>query len=267
MVRTNSRLKSTRTQGLASCNMSFFDLLVSTPPPQKKPKIGEHGESPQLTPDMKKCEGARPTDVENDAFDSEEEHGPVLKKGGKCAGKTIRKLELCRNSHRARIRTSANLTLERRLEEWGLDKEFTVCGGSSLGCITCMKYSAWHEKEPQAHTMKAKNEKKNATTKAKQAMQKKKPLLMHDDEETQHANMLHQALQEGSFQPEVMMPRRLKYTLDRHLSSSQHKKAKHAAREEAEKAVGENADVPSDAQMMFVYDEVKKKPMAPPPSA
>ena len=145
-----------------------------------------------------------------------------------------------------------------------------------------MKYSAWHEQE--AHTMKAKNEKKNATTKVKQATQKKKPLLTHEvhteevksprkshgpaeadssDEETQHANMLH-ALQKGSFQ--VMNLRRLKYTLDRHLSSSQHSKARYA-REDTEKAAGENADVPSDAQMMFVYDEVKKRPTAPPPSA
>ena len=93
--------------------MDFFDLLASTPPRGKKRKIGEHGESPQLTPDMKKCEGAHTTDVKNDVF--EEEHGPVLKKGH-------------RRAARAYIRASEEIAV--RLKKWGLDKEFTVCGGS-----------------------------------------------------------------------------------------------------------------------------------------
>ena len=61
-------------------DMDIFDLLASTPPQKKKHKIGEHGVSPQLTPDMKKCEEAHLTDVKNDDEESEE-HGPVLLKG------------------------------------------------------------------------------------------------------------------------------------------------------------------------------------------
>ena len=48
--------------------MDLFALLASTPPPKKR-KIGEHGESPQLTP--KKCEGAHSTDVKNDVLEEE----------------------------------------------------------------------------------------------------------------------------------------------------------------------------------------------------
>ena len=62
--------------------MDFFDPLASTPPRGKKRKIGEHGESPQLTPDKcEVCEGAHSTDVKNDVF--EEEHGPALQKSGR----------------------------------------------------------------------------------------------------------------------------------------------------------------------------------------
>ena len=242
--------------------MDFFDPLASTPPRGKKRKIGEHGESPQLTPDMKKCEGAHSTAVKNDVF--EEEHGPVLKKG-----------------HRRAEETS----IRRRLKKWGLDKEFIDCGGSRLGCITCMKYGAWCEQEGTTDTKKKKNKKKYAKKKKKKAEEKKKkPLLMHEvhteevksprkshgpaeadsgDEETTHADIQH-ALQKGAYKPPVgTQANRLKFSLVRHLSGSHHKTAA-SEREVEEYEHVKDQDVPSDAQMMFVYDEVKKSPMVHP---
>ncbi len=235
--------------------MDFFDLLASTPPPGKKRKIGEHGESPQLTPDMKKCEGAHSTDVKNDVF--EEEHGPVLKKGRPRAGRPYK-------------REPKEMTVEQRLKKWGLDKEFAVCGGSRLGCITCMKYGAWCEQEV-ADTKKKKKKKKKETKKEKKKEKKEKPLQKSHgpaeadsgDEETTHADIQH-ALQKGTYKPPVgTQANRLKYSLERHLSGSQHKKAA-GAREVEENEHVKDQDVPSDAQMMFVYDEVKKSPMVPP---
>ena len=54
--------------------------------------------------------------------------------------------------------------LEQCLKKWGLAKEFTVCGGSRLGCITCMKYDAWHE----VYMSDMKKKKKNKKTKKKE---------------------------------------------------------------------------------------------------
>ena len=148
--------------------MDFFDLLASTPPRGKKRKIGEHGESPQLTPDMKKCEGAHSTDVKNDVF--EEEHGPVLKKSGRRAGRPYKRAS-------NNVRKTADLkkmSVEQRLKKWGLDKEFTVRGGSRLGCITCMKYGAWCEQEG-ADTKKKKKKKKETKKKKKKEKKEKTP--------------------------------------------------------------------------------------------
>ena len=120
-----------------------------------------------------------------------------------------------------------------------------------------MKYGVWCEQE-------------GADTKKKK--EKKKPLLMHEvhteevsprkshgpaeadsgDEETTHADIQH-ALQKGTYKPPGVN-RWLKHSLERHLSRSRHKKA----------AGVPYPDAPSDAQMMFVYDAVKKSPMVPP---
>ena len=235
--------------------MDFFDLLASTPPRGKKRKIGEHGESPQLTPDMKKCEGAHSTDVKNDVF--EEEHGPVLKKGHPVCG---------RRPVQRRSQTAYG-PVAVRLKNWGLDKEFTVRGGSMLGCIACMKYGAWCEQEG-ADTKKKKKKKKEETKKEKKKEKKEKPLQKSHgpaeadsgDEETTPADIQH-ALQKGTYKPHE--GKRLKYALKRHLSGSQHKKAA-GAREDEENEHVNDQDVPSGAQMMFVYDEVKKSPMVPP---
>jgi len=227
--------------------MDFFDLLAATPPPAKKQKIGEHGESLQLTPDMKKCEGAHLMSDVDDVF--EEEHGPVLKKGGQ-------------RRDRAKIE---RLPIEERLKKWGLDEAFTICGGSSLGCITCMKYGAWCEQGADTKKMK---KKKKETKKQKKVVKKEKPAEADGgDEETTHADIQH-TLQKGMYKPPVgILAARLKYSLARHLSGSRHKKATCAREdEENEHAIGKDQDVPSDAQMMFVYDEVKKSPMVPPPS-
>ena len=242
-------------------------MLASTPPRGKKKRNGEHGESPQLTPDMKKCEGAHSTDVKNDVF--EEEHGPVLKKGRPRAGRPYKSA--------SKKRLPKEMTVEQRLKKWGLDKEFTLCGGSRLGCITCMKYGAWCEQEG-ADTKKKKKKKE---TKKEKKEKKEKPLLMHEvhteevksprkshgpaeadsgDEETTHADIQY-ALQKGTYKPQA--DRLKKYSLERHLSGSQHKKAA-GAREVEENEHVKDQDVPSDAQMMFVYDEVKKSPMVPP---
>ena len=171
--------------------MDLFDLLASTPPRGEKRKIGEHGESPQLTPDMKKLEGAHltvdqddlddfpcfdtdfgmfpneqedflmySTDEQDDVF--EQEHGPVLKK------------------HRWRARRrNEDMAIEQRLKKWGMDKEFTVLGGSRLGCITCMKYGAWCE-QGVADTKKKKKKKKKEPKKFKKKQNEEKPLLMHE---------------------------------------------------------------------------------------
>jgi len=240
--------------------MDFFDLLAPSTPQAKKQKIGEHGESPQLTPDMKECEGAHSTDVKNDVF--EEEHGPAPKK---------------------LFRRSRQLTMpvEQRLKKWKLDKEFTVRGGSRLGCITCMKYGAWCEQEADTNKKKKKNKEKKETQKVKKKENKEKPLLMHEvhteevkspmkshmpaeadsgDEETTHAD-IQQALQKGTYHP-APAGKRLRYYLHRHLSRPHHEKA--AGARDGEENV-RYQDVPSDAQMMFVYDAVKKSPMVPHP--
>ena len=256
--------------------MDFFDLLTSTPPGKKR-KIGEHGESPQLTPDMKKCEGAHSTDAKND----EEEHGPVLKRQQRTGRvKSSRTSKKSGKSGRVKSsRTSPEMSVEHRLKKWGLDKEFTVRGGSRLGCFTCMKYGAWCEQEG-ADTKK--NKKKE--TKKEKKEKNEKLLLMHEvhteevksprkshgpaeadrgDEETTHADIQH-ALQKGTYKPPVgAHANRFKYSLNRHLSGSQHKKAARA-REDEENEHVKDQDVPSDAQMMFVYDEVKKSPMVRP---
>ena len=145
-----------------------------------------------------------------------------------------------------------------------------------------MKYGAWCEQEG-ADTKKKK--KKKETKKAKKKEKKEKPLLMHEvhteevksprkshgpaeadsgDEEKTHADIQH-ALQKGTYKPPVgTQANRLKYSLERHLSGSQHKKAARAREdEENERLKPQAQEVPSDAQMMFVYDEVKKHPMVP----
>ena len=61
------------------------------------------------------------------------------------------------------------------------------------------------------------------------------------------------ALQKGTYTVRVPALKRVKYVLGRHLLGSQHKKA----------TGGDMLDVPSDAQMMFVYEAVKKSPMVP----
>ena len=260
--------------------MDLFNLLASTPPRGEKCKIGEHGESPQLTP--VKLEGAHLT-VDNDDFDHfpneqdnfamnatdeqddvfEQEHGPVLKK------RRVR-----------RHQQVAQVTIEQRLKKWGMDKEFTVLGGSRLGCITCMKYGAWCEQEV-ADTQKKKKKKKEPK-KVKKKENKEKPLLMPevhteevksprkshgpaeadscDEEETTHADIQH-AFQKGTYKPHAL--KRFKYSLERHLSGSQHKNAA-GAREDKQNEHLKYQDVPSDAQMMFVYDALKKSPMVPP---
>ncbi len=81
------------------------------------------------------------------------------------------------------------------------------------------------------------------------------------DEETTHADIQH-TMQKGTYKPPVgTQANRLKYSLKRHLSGSQHKTAA-GAREDEEHL--KYQDVPSDAQMMFVYDAAKKSPMVPP---
>ena len=185
-------------------------------------------------------------------------------------------------------RSIDDMSLKKRLKKWGLVKEFTVSGGTRLGCNACMKYGAWSKQEET--DWKTKKTKKSNLKKKKH--KKKKLLLMRevhteevkspgkssgpaeadgDDEEAAPANMIQHALQEGTFQTyraSFMGPRgrRLKYSLKRHLSTSRHKIATGArAREAEENDHAKNQDVPSDAQMMFAYDEVKKNPMVPPP--
>ena len=262
--------------------MDLFDLLASTPPQGEKWKIGEHGESPQLTP--VKLEGAHLT-VDQDDFDHfpneqddfamnstdeqddvfEQEHGPVLKK---------------HRRHVRRHRQVDVMSIEQRLKKWGMDKEFTVLGGSTLGCITCMKYGAWCEQEV-ADTKTKKNNKKKEPKKFKKKQNEEKPPLMHEvhteevksprkshgpaeadscDEEATHADIQH-ALQKGTYKPPAV--KRFKYSLERHLSRSHHEKAA-GAREDEQNEHLKYQDVPSDAQMMFVYDAVKKSPMVPP---
>ena len=251
--------------------MDLFDLLASTPP------RGEHGESPQLTP--VKLEGPHLTvdqdgvlhvdHFPNDVFDGQDEltmnstdeqddvfepeHGPVLQK------------------RRQHIRSQrAVLSIEQRLKKWGMDnKEFTVLGGSRLGCITCMKYGAWCEQEVADTKKTKKNEKKKKEPKKFKKKQVhteevKSPRMSHGPAEadscaeaTTHADIQH-ALQKGTYKPPAGQS--FKYSLDRHLSGSLHQKATGARNEHVK-----YQDAPSDAQMMFVYDAVKQSPMVPPP--
>ena len=92
------------------------------------------------------------------------------------------------------------------------------------------------------------------------------PAEADSGEEATHADIQH-ALQKGTYKPPVgSQANRLKYSLERHLSGSQHKKAA-GAREDEENEHVKDQDVPSDAQMMFVYDDVKKSPMVRPPKS
>ena len=172
------------------------------------------------------------------------------------------------------------MSVEKRLKKWGLDKEFAALGGSRLGCITCMKYGAWCEQEGADTKKKQKKNKKNKTKKKKKEKKEKKvhteevksPRKSHGpaeadsgDEETTHTDIQH-ALKEGTYEPPVgTQANRLKYSLERHLSGPLHKKAAGARKNEENEHV-KARDVPSDAQMMFVYDEVKKNPMVLNPS-
>ena len=262
--------------------------MLAATPPVKKRKISEHGESPQLTPDMKNGDGAHWTDVEEDVF--EQEHGSVLKRKfgqehgpvGTGRGNPKRKYSLPKISRHQRPECSS---IEQRLKKWGMAQEFTVRGGSAVGCIACMKYAAWCDQE-EADAKKVQKKKKQAKKeklrgenkikiKKKKKEEKEKPLGEEGDEdgeaeadsieaegggeeETTPADIQH-ALRQGTYIPKK------KYPLQRHLSGSQHKKAV-AAREaeENEHASMLGSDVPSDAQMTFVYEDVKKNPMVPP---
>ena len=206
--------------------MDFFDMLASTPPRGKKRKI-EHGESPQLAPDMKKCEMAHSTDVKNDV----KNHG-------------------CRAGSK-RKQCPWSMPLEERLKKWGLDEEFTVLGGARLGCITCMKYDTWCEQEGAYNSKRTYYRKKKETEKSHGLAE-----ADSGDEETTRRN---RDLCKGTYEP--LQLKRLKEVLERHLKRPQHKKAA-AARDEEEQTCQE--DVPSAAQMMFAYDGVKKSPMVPP---
>jgi len=213
--------------------MDFVDLLDVTPPPLKKQKIGEHGESPHW-PTPEKCEGAHSTDVKLKAYRPHPKPDRLYRRN--CPPKR-------------------EMSLKQRLSVWGLDEEFTFHGGSEsrLGCITCMKYRAWCKQLPGAD----KNEKKNIKEKKKDEKVKKKKKKNAD---------IGKALQKGKYKPVgTQQVKRLRYNLERHLSGPHHKTATHA-REEYDEHVPSQT-VPSDAQMMFVYDEVKKSPMVPSPTA
>ena len=250
---------------VAPRNMDFFDLLPSSPPPKKKQKIGEPGVHPQLVSSPPKQKVAHSTDVKNEVVESE--HEPELKKhdrGRPCKRRGYRRQEIQLQ------------TVKQRLKKWGLDKEFTVCGGSRLGCMACMKYAAWCEQEG-ADTKKKKRKKqkkkrkKPPPTREEHTEEVKSPEKPHgpaeadrDDEESKHADIQH-ALQKGTYQPpEGRSENKLRYCLLRHVSGARHKTATGAREREVEenKSV-DKKDVPSDAQMRFVYDEVKKHPMVP----
>ena len=146
-------------------------------------------------------------------------------------------------------------SVPQHLKKWDLNKEFKACDGMGrLGCVACMKYGAWCKQEG-ADTKKKKKKKKKKNNKKKKSE--------HEDEAS-HAD-IQQALQKGTYQPLVGAKlSRLKYCLQRHLSGARHKAAT-GAREREENENVNNQDVPSDAQMMFVYDGVKKNPMVPTP--
>ena len=255
--------------------MDFFDLLLSSPPPKKKQKIGEHGVNPQLSFTPQKQEVVDSTDVKNEVV--EQAHGPVLKKCGQRAGKRRRNgvedTPLKKKSLKPGVLKSEMTpqTLEQRLKNLGLDKEFTVSGSSRLGCMACMKYAAWREQEGADTKKKKKKEKKTKILSLKKPVhteEVKSPEKSHgpaeadgDDEESKHADIQH-SLQKGTYQPVGQNGQKLKFILRRHLSGARHKTAT-GARANEENV--NNRDVPSDAQMRFIYDEVKKNPMVPSP--
>ena len=172
-------------------------------------------------------------------------------------------------------------SIEQRLKKWGLDKEFTIHdGGSRLGCITCMKFGAWWEQEganimkwqqkkqkkKQKKKKEEKEQKEKKETKEKKAEKEKKRPAEADSsssDETTHADVQH-ALQNGTYKHEDS--KRLKYILERHLSGGQHKNAACARENVEQEQQARVKDVPTDAQMLFVYDEVKKSPMVLNPS-
>ena len=228
---------------------------------RKKQKIGEHG----------KCDEAHSTDVKKDVF----EDGPFKKRKIGGPGPHLKSPGLTRK----RKSNISEMCIGQRLKMWGLDKEFTVRGGSRLECITCMKYGAWGEQQGADCHMKKKKKKKQVVKK-----KKKDPLLMHEghtgevksprkshgpveaesdssDDETKHADIQH-ALQKGTYEP-PQAAHRLKYILKRHLSGPYHKKAA-GAREEWQDGGVNDLDVPTAAQMRFVYEDVKKSPMVLP---
>ena len=130
--------------------------------------------------------------------------------------------------------------VKKLLKDGGFDKDFKVMGssvhGPTVGCLACMK--KWGMKE---------------STSGKHAGPGDSTVDL---------------LRVGNWAPAAISGiciKKFKKTLKRHLTtSSRHQQAtgESVPHEDAESA---GQDVPSDAQMRIVYDEVKKSPMVPPP--
>lgn len=125
--------------------------------------------------------------------------------------------------------------VKKLLKDCNLSAEFKVMGsskfGPTVGCLACMKKRAVAES--------------TAGQKAGEAIVDR--------------------LRTGSWAPAAIPEQcltKFKKTLKRHLSGERHRQATGGVNEDVE---SEARDVPSDAQMRIVYDEVKKSPMVPPP--
>ena len=129
--------------------------------------------------------------------------------------------------------------VKKLLKDCGFGADFKVMGnsaqGPTVGCLACMM---------------------------KQSM--KESTSGQDAGDASNAAV--DALRIGNWAPAAIPEqsiKKFKKTLNRHLSGKRHRQA--TVPESDWRPESDGRDVPSDAQMRSVYDEVKKSPMVPPP--
>jgi len=114
------------------------------------------------------------------------------------------------------------------LRTWMLEEHFEVTADGHVGCKVCTAHREWEK--TQGKTQKKRGEKarwKNSVS-------------------------------EGKFDSREC--RNVRWSLTKHLTGSKHRAARKARAEEEDDSVPD--DVPTDAQMYFTYDIVKKNPVA-----
>ena len=146
-----------------------------------------------------------------------------------------------RGKRRGEVKWHEVGVVKKLLKDCGFGADFKVMGssacGPTVGCLACMKKQSMKESTSGQHAG-------DATV---------------------------DALRIGNWAPATIPEqciKKFKKTLNRHLSGKRHWQASKLVWETSpagRRVIDAGRDVPSDAQMRIVYDEVKKSPMVPPP--